>query len=287
MSLHVPEERLDAALVAQTVPQGSMRYYSLLYAPAEKRDGLTALYLIEDELDATARGNHHDVAHTRLKWWTDEIDRLAKGKPAHPATRVLNRAREVFGDETGKLRGLVEAAAMDLALITYADDAELALYFDRSGGTLGEFTARWMAAPATLSAGTLHSARRLGSFIHRVEVLRDLRLHATAGRVHLPLSGLDAAGIEIAELRATPWPASVENFIGSVRDELKAEFADAFASVAGLERAMLRPLLVLAALHAGLLDRIVSTSMRAPAARVELGPFEKLWISWRAARRAV
>jgi phytoene/squalene synthetase len=70
-------------------------------------------------------------------------------------------------------------------------------------------------------------------------------------------------------------------------DELQAEFADASASIMGAERAALRPLLVLAALHAKLLDRITHISARAPTARAELGPFEKLWISWRAARRAV
>ncbi len=70
-----------------------MRYFSLLYAPEDKRDIVLALYAIETEIRESAKSASHDVAHTRLTWWRAETDRLINGNPQHPATRILSRAR--------------------------------------------------------------------------------------------------------------------------------------------------------------------------------------------------
>ncbi len=281
-----PAATLDPSLVTQTAPPGSMRFYALLFAPPDRRIVLTALYLLEDELNATARGTHHDVAHTRLKWWSEEMDRLARGQPAHPATRALQAGHEAFGPHLQALRGLVESAAMDLALVTYADDAELAVYFDRSGGVLAEFAARWLLEPNAPSDAAMVAVRSMGALIRRVETLRDLRLHITAGRVYVPLSNLDRAGIDLPGLRSLQWAPRVLAFAGELRNELATALADAMASVPRGERAALRPLLVQAALHVRLLHRLDRDLPQASQARIELGPFEKLWCSWRAARRA-
>ena len=48
----------------------------------------------------------------------------------------------------------------------------------------------------------------------------------------------------------------------------------------------LRPVLVLAELHRKLLDRIAARNYDVATERVELGPLQKPWTAWRAARRA-
>lgn len=281
-----PAATLDPSLVTQTAPPGSMRFYSLLYAPKDQRNVLTALYLLEDELNATARGTHHDVAHTRLKWWSEEMDRLARGHPAHPATRALHAGREAFGPQLKDLRGLVDSAAMDLAQVTYADDAELARYFEHSGGVLAEFAARLLLAPLPPSPAAIAAVRRMGAQMRRVETMRDLRVHIAAGRVYVPITTLDRVGIDLPELHALPWSPRVVAFLGDLWNELAAALAEATASVPAGERAALRPLLVQAALHRRLLQRLERGSRQASQVRTELGPFEKLWCSWLAARRA-
>lgn len=281
-----PAALLDPALVAQTAPPGSMRYYSLLYAPVDRRNVLTALYLLEDELNATARGTHHDVAHTRLTWWAEEVDRLARGQPVHPATLALHAGNGTFGPRLKELRGLVDCAALDLAQVTYADDAELTPYFERSGGVLAELAARWLLAPLSLSEGAMASARRIGTLLRRVEALRDLRIHSVAGRVYVPLTILDRASIDPADLRSLPWSPRVVALVGGMHDELAAALTEAMDSVPAGDRAALRPLFVHAALHLRLLRRMKRDVQQASQVRTELGPFEKLWCSWLAARRA-
>lgn len=278
--------RLDAALVSQTVPPGSMRYHALLYAPQEKRDLLVALHLLEDELATTGRSVHHDVAHTRLKWWHDELERLTQGKQAHPATRALGSARPVLGPEFGKLKGLIDAAAIDLARVTFADDGELASYFDRAGGVVTELAARWLLAPRAPSPSTAVAASRLGALIRRVDSLRNLRTNALAGRIQLSLSTLDSLDIDIADLAKTPWPPNVQSLLQSLRTALLSDLKATALAIDREDRPALRPLLVSAALHARLLERIDAQIKADAPAWPELGPFEKLLTSWRAARSA-
>ncbi|MEQ1581775.1 MAG: squalene/phytoene synthase family protein [Steroidobacteraceae bacterium] len=289
MTSALPEQNaagLDAALVNQTVPPGSMRYYALLFAPPGKRDLLVALHLLEDELATTGRSVHHDVAHTRLKWWHDELERLVKGNPAHPATRALSAARPALGTEFTKLKGLIDAAAIDLARVTFADEAELAGYFDRAGGVVAEFAARWLLTPGNVSPATSQAAARLGALIRRVDALRNLRSNALAGRVQLPLATLDAMSIDVSELGKTPWSPALQTLLQSMRASLLADIEEAVASIERKDRPAVRPLLVMAGLHARLLERIDSQIRATTPVWPELGPFDKLITSWRAARSA-
>ena len=48
----------------------------------------------------------------------------------------------------------------------------------------------------------------------------------------------------------------------------------------------LRPIYVLAALHRKLLDHIAARNYDVATQRIELGPLQKPWTAWRAARRA-
>lgn len=277
---------LDLSLAAEAAPPGSLRYYALLFAESGRRDVLQALHLLEDELNATARGTHHDVAHTRLKWWSDEIDRWQRGQAAHPATKALEPARPLFLPAMTKLRGIVDAAAMDLACVTYADAAELATYFDKSGGVLGELAARWLLRSQSPADASLETARRLGATIRAVETFRDVRAHAIAGRIYFPLDLLDRAGITVADLRASSWSGKTLAFLEQRRQALESSLQESLGSVPAVDRSALRPLLILASLHLRLTQQLRTDLPRHPPLRSELKPFAKLWWAWRAARQA-
>jgi 15-cis-phytoene synthase len=86
--------KLDSSLITRAVPPGSMRYYAWLYTPEAQRDFLAALFLIETELHDSARAAH-EVAHVRLQWWREEIERLIEGRALHPATQVLQHVSQL------------------------------------------------------------------------------------------------------------------------------------------------------------------------------------------------
>src|SRR5437868_15335377 len=112
MSTSVP---LEDSLINRAAPPGSLRYFALLYTPEPLRDAVTALYVIDAEIRESAQSANHDVAHTRLQWWRQEIDRLVNANPQHPATRTLNSLASFDRKNFSRLHELLVAADMDLA----------------------------------------------------------------------------------------------------------------------------------------------------------------------------
>jgi phytoene synthase len=271
---------LDDSLVNRAAPAGSLRYFSLLYAPDDKRDQLCALYVVDAEIRESALSANHDVAHTRLQWWRAEIDRLVNGNPQHPATRLLN---EKSGDRAGfsKLHEVAVAADMDLARMTYSNMRELRAYCSRSGGAILELMAAQLAAPAPLDDASRATANRLGSGVRQSEILRDLRQDACDGRVYLPQDRLAEHQVTLEDMRGREVPPRLKAALREYREVVKEELQAALAVTSGL----LRPLVVLAALHRRLLDRIAARDYDVATSRIELGPIEKPWVAWRAARR--
>jgi len=273
---------LDDALINRAAPPGSMRYFSLLYTPEDRRDAVLALYVVDSEIRESSRNTSHDVAHTRLTWWRAEADRLVNGNPQHPATRLLcdrwRGERAVFT----KLHEVLAAADMDLARMTFNNLQELRAYCARSGGALQELVASQLAAPNALDEPARATANKLGVGIRLAEVLRDLRQDAHDGNIYVPIDVLDKHDLKPEHLRARDVEPKLKVVLKNLRD-LAIDELD-LPNRGPYEH--LRPVLVLAALHRKLLDRIAARNYDVATERVELGPVEKPWTAWRAARRA-
>lgn len=278
---------LDASYVNRAAPPGSLRYFSLLYTPPGKRHLLTALYVLDTEIRDAARSPSHDVAHARLQWWREEMDRLANDGPQHPATRILAQAA-ASGAEFSGLRELLAAADMDLARLTYATAQELHAYCARSGGTICEIIAAQLCAPAPLDDASRKLAQHAGIGIRMTEILRDVRQDAWDGRIYLPLDLLERHDVHYERLRTRDMDAPIRTLLEAFATGAREALHDASVAIADLpvERIeTLRAVRVLAALHGRLLDRIAARRYDVVSQRIELGPIEKPWLAWRAARR--
>lgn len=271
---------LDDSLVNKAAPAGSMRYFAILYAPREKRDVVTALYVIDAEIRAAAQSANHDVAHTRLQWWRQEIDRLVNSNAQHPATMVVTDAgldRRLLA----RLHELVVAADMDLARMTFLNSRELRAYSVRSGGLVQELIAELLKGSA-LNDMERAFASRIGTGVRQTEMLRDVRQDAYDGRLYLPLDLLEQSTVTIDDLRAREVSGAVKDVLARFRAVVLSQLD--VRDAAG--KAYLRPLVVLAALHRRLLDRIATLDYEVATQRIELGPIDKPWTAWRAARYA-
>jgi phytoene synthase len=274
---------LDNELVNRTAPPGSMRYFSLLYSPEDKRDIVLALYAIETEIRESAKSASHDVAHTRLTWWRAETDRLVNANPQHPATRLL--LERTSGDRAvfNKLHEVLAAADMDLARMTFSNDRELRAYSSRSGGAIQELIASVLVCPGALDETTRAAANKLGVGIRMAEIVRDLRQDAYDGNVYLPMDLLDKHDLKTEHLRAREVDPKLKDALRSFRESALGELD---LPPRGPQTEHLRPVYVLAALHRRLLDHIAARNYDVASQRIELGPLQKPWTAWRAARRA-
>jgi 15-cis-phytoene synthase len=271
---------LDDSLVNRAAPPGSMRYFSLLYAPDDRREVLLAMHVIDAEIRESAQSPNHDVAHTRLQWWRAEVDRLVNAAPQHPATKLLSERTRQPRSAFAKLHELLVAADMDLARMTYATAQELRAYSSRSGGALQELIAAELVAPDSLSEDLRQHANRLGTSLRQVEMIRDLRQDAYEGRIYLPLDLLDRHGLRVEQLRERDYTPEVKAALKTFGDSVRGELV----RTPRTHEPRLRAVFVLSALHRRLLDRIAARDFDVARERIDLGPIEKPWVAWRAAR---
>ena len=264
-------------------PPGSLRYFAVLYAPAPARPLLHALYAFESEVGDTVRASTHEVAHTRLQYWRGEVDRLVAGRPEHPVTRALRPLHE-YGADLSLLHEVLVAADCDLAHITLDDDDEVAALAFRSAGSVQTLAAIASRGSATLTDSETQFARRLGGAIAQVAWLRDLRGDVAAGRLRLPLDALERAGVEPTNLLADPMPDALAELLRERKARLAAELAATVQVLPRAERQVQRQGLVLAELHARLLDRIDHRPALARI-RAEVPPWTRFWTAWRTAVR--
>lgn len=276
---------LDDLQINRAVPPGSMRYFSLLYTPAPLLDAVTALYVIDAEIHESAQSANHDVAHTRLQWWRQEIDRLVNANPQHPATRTLNALPGFDRKNFSRLHELIAAADMDLARMTYLNLSELRAYCSRSGGTVQEMIAM-LLLPMKMEEPVRAAANRVGIGARQAEILRDVRQDAYDGRLYLPLDELEKDAVGIEQLRSKDFGTQIRTALARFRTAIAPDLDTEIAAFGRDVRAYLRPLLVTAALHRRLVDRIARSNYDVATQRMELGPVEKPWIAWRAARSA-
>ncbi|MDH5274101.1 MAG: squalene/phytoene synthase family protein, partial [Gammaproteobacteria bacterium] len=258
-------------------------YFAVLYAPVPARPLLDALYAFEAEIRDTVRATSHDVAHTRLQWWRGEVDRLLAGRPEHPVTRGLLPLRAT-GAEVSLLHEVLAAADIDMARMALNDAGEVAALAFRASGSVQSLAAAASCQPRVASATELDFARKLGDAIAGVESLRDLRHEAAAGRLRLPLDQLGQAGVDPARLLDEPAPAGLAGVLQREKERLRRQLDSLETALDRDERGAQRQGLVLAALHARLLDRI-DTTRGAPRTRAEVSPWSKLWTAWRTAVR--
>ena len=260
-----------------------MRYFALLYTPKGRREAVTALYVIDAEIRESAQSANHDVAHTRLQWWRAEIDRLVNASPQHPATRALHEQYRGEHSSLGKLHELLVAADMDLARMTYLNMRELRSYCVRSGGAIQELVAAQLTPDGLLDEPTRTAANAIGVGIRQAEIVRDLRQDACDGRIYLPLELLEQHAARPEDLRQPEISANSKSVLSMIRNGALNELNRRPSH--SQQRALLRPLCVLATLHHCLLDRIAARNYDVASERIDLGRLEKPWIAWREARR--
>jgi 15-cis-phytoene synthase len=253
------------------------RFIATLFAPAEQRGALHALYAFNSEVARVRELAREPLpGEVRLQWWSEvvggERDEEAR---ANPVASALLETMARHGLAAERLIALIEARRFDLyddpmesfaALEAYATKTSSALFALAAqilSGSDGEAVTR-PAGIAYAIAGLirvfpLHSARR------QLYLPSDL-LERHQARPHDIFAGRSSAGLAaaLAELR------------GLARRHLDAAHEHAIA----LPLKAVPALLPLALVRPSL-DRL---ERRDPFTPGEISPWRRQWLIWRAAR---
>lgn len=169
------------------------RYFSALFAPADKRPLLFALYAFNHELARVAETVREPMmGEIRLQWWRDAIEQARAGKPRrHDVAEALAGVFSSVDLPHAMIDTMIDARAFDSSAETFEDFAALERYVDGTSGNLMRLAARVLGA----GEGCYALASEAGIAYGLAGLLRTLPFHAARHKLYLPVKLLSILSI--------------------------------------------------------------------------------------------
>jgi phytoene synthase len=219
------------------------RFVTALFAPAERREALMALYAFNLEIARTRESVSETLlGEIRLQWWRDAVEKLYGGSElAHPVVHGL--AQAIRGHDLSRtlFDRLIDARAADLN-----DDIPLSLdalegYAD---GTASTVLALAVEVLGTRGETADRLTRLAGIGWGLVGMLRAAPFLARERRVHLPADLLAREGVTFEDVVAGRQSPGLRRVAATIADRARRYFQDARAMQNDLPRRARSPLLV-------------------------------------------
>jgi phytoene synthase len=262
---------------AEVVRQGDRdRYLTTLFAPAERRGALAALYAFNVEISRVRELAREPLpGEIRLQWWLDVLDgERAEEATANPVAAGLLAAIERYRLPPGKLADIIEARRFDLYDEYLPHLADLEIYASRTSSALMALAAQILGVDATAAAEPAGIAYGLAG------LLRTFAVHAARRQLYVPEELLKRHGAQAYDIFAGRTSPGLNAALADLRDLARRHLAAARENLSTLPVETL-PAFLPVALVRPALDQLDHADAFAPA---ELSPWWRQWLIWRAAR---
>ncbi|MEI9997204.1 MAG: phytoene/squalene synthase family protein [Rhizomicrobium sp.] len=182
-----------AQLVRRADPD---RYLATLFAPADKRPLLLALYAFNVEIARVADTVREPMmGEIRLEWWRETLAGARQGMPRnHDVARALTDLFLAVDLPAEPFEAMLAARAFDSAAEIFADRAAVEAYCDATSGNLMRLAAGILGRPDDALARAGGTAYALAG------ILRSLPHHAARHKSFLPESLLNAVDLTKEQL---------------------------------------------------------------------------------------
>lgn len=258
------------------------RYLSGLFTPIARRQHLFALYAFNIEIAHVAeRVREPTMGEIRLQWWRDTIEGKAAGDAAgNPVAHALIDTVARCKLSQPLLLELIDAHAFDLYSDPMASMHQLESYLDDTSVALMRLALEVLNGGSDLEMGTKFAGRAYGL----ARLLRGFGLHAAHGKVFVPpLDVLARHGADYAMALSGEVTGNLIAALAEMREQARSDLMLAEPWLAKTENALAALLPV--ALVAGYLKAMERPAYDPFRTRVEIAPWKKPWILWRASRR--
>lgn len=261
------------------------RYISVLFAPAAKRKHLFALYAFNAEIARVPEQVREPMmGELRLQWWRDAVDGHAAGDASrNPVAHALIDTIKSCSLPRAYFHELLDARAFDFYSEPMQSLEQLETYLDSVSGSLVRLAVQILNGHETLESSG--AAAHAGRAYALTELLRRFAPHAARGRVFLPpLDVLARHGASAADAVSGEAAPPLRAALREMRDLARFHLAEARTAMAVLPKTVLAAFLPLDLVPV-YLDRMESGEYDPFRTRVEISPWKKPWLLWRAARR--
>lgn len=259
------------------------RYLSALYAPADRRDALFALYAFNAEIAGVRDRIHEPLpGEVRLQWWRDAIAAEGDAETGHPtadalrATIAANRLPQVAFDN------MLEARIFDLYDDPMPSRTDLEGYCGETAATLIQLAA--MVLDPVAAPGFAELAGRAGCAQAITGLLLLLPLHRRRGQCFVPADILAAAGTTPDEFVKGDGGAAAERAVAAMI-ALAREHLNAFEKGAPALPVALRPAFLALALTRAYLDKMEKSGRSPLNMTATLSTLRRHWLLLRHAMR--
>lgn len=258
------------------------RYLAALYAPADKRDALFALYAFNAEI-ASVRDRIHEPlpGEVRLQWWRDVIAADDAGSAAgHPLAEALKRTIAAHDLPKQAFDNYLEARIFDLYDDPMPSRTDLEGYCGETASALIQLAA--MVLDKDAAPGFAELAGRAGCAQAMTGLLMLLPLHRARRQCFVPADILAAVGTSREEFLVGD--VSGERAVSALL-ALAREHFSAFEAGAAALPSSLRPAFLPLALSGAYLDRMESAGVSPLRETVRLSALRRHWLLFRRATR--
>ena len=252
------------------------RFIAALFAPAERRAALLALYAFNAEI-ARVRDVAREAlpGEIRLQWWSEVLSGDRRGEAeANPIAASLLRVIEDYRLPAARLIDLIEAHRFDLYSDPMASFADLDAYAASTSSAVFALAAQILGAPAEAAsapAGVAHALTGL---------LRAFPIHAARGQIFGPADLLERHGVHMHDVFAGRSSAGLKAGLAELRQRAREMLAAAREPLRALPPHALPAMLPLAPVRL-MLSRLDRSD---PFASAEIPQWRRQWLIWRAAR---
>jgi phytoene synthase len=199
------------------------RYYATLFAPADTRQSLFALYAFHHEIARVAETAREPMMHAiRLQWWREAVEGAREGKPRQHQT--VTALADLFAQHDLRpalFEAIIAAREDDAAHIAFDTLDALEKYADATAGNLIRLAAQ------VLGEQQDELARETGIAQALAGILRAIPFHAARGKVYLPNDLLAAAGTSRDEILQTHSGKKLAPVIARIADAARTHLVKA------------------------------------------------------------
>jgi phytoene synthase len=260
------------------------RFLACLFAPADRRRALMALYAFNVEIAAIReRAGEPLAGEVRLQWWREVVDGARREEArAHPVAAALIDTLALYALPVADLVDLIEARAFDLYNDPVPTVAALEGYARRTSSALMALAARVLGDRETV----VDAAGPAGIAYAMVGLLRAFAFHTSRGQLFVPLESLVRHAVAPQDVLAGKASLGLAATLAEMRGHVRRHLAAGRAPVAAAPAAII-PALLPAALVPGYLARMERADYDPFRTVVEVPQWRRQWVLWRAARRGI
>ena len=201
------------------------RYFSALFAPADKRHFLFALYALNYEVARIAETVREPMlGEIRLAWWRESVEGARAGKPRpHDVAKALAEPLAANDLPQELFERMIAARSFDMSREPFVDMGALEDYADATSGSVMRLAARVLGAGATRD----ELAREAGTAYALAGQLRAIAFRAAQRKLFLPRDLLVEAALSPEEIFAGQGGEKLQHIKRKIAARARERFAAA------------------------------------------------------------